>query len=91
MGNRRIRDAAGDKLLRRPLNVLGFETLPALDQLKAHDLTLVQGLETAAGDLGMVHKDILTGILNDEAESLFIVEPFDFATGHTVLRWVSFS
>ena len=80
-----------NKLLLGALNVLGFESLAAFDQLKADGLAFVEGFEAPASDRGVVDEDVLTGILGDEAEALFVVEPFDFAAGHTVLLLIGTS
>src|SRR6266436_4406489 len=38
----------------------------------------------------MMHEDVLSGFLGNEAETSLIVEPFNFSTGHNLfLPWLS--
>jgi hypothetical protein len=50
-----------------------------------HSLTVLQGLEALAGDLGMMDKQILTTIIgSDEAETLLLIEPLYDTSCHVV-------
>jgi hypothetical protein len=66
------------------LNILGFESFVARDDLEDDVFTFVQRLETHADDGRVMHEHILAGFLGDEAKTFFIVEPLYFATSHTV-------
>jgi hypothetical protein len=67
------------------LDVLGLQPFIAADNVKGDFVAFIEGLEPRAHDGRMMHKDILPGILSDEAKPLFIIEPLDFATGHKLL------
>jgi hypothetical protein len=56
-----IRTGQDNSQLVRPdaLNVFGFGTLIAGDDVKRHLIPLVQGLKTLADDGGMVNEDVL--------------------------------
>jgi hypothetical protein len=64
------------------LDVLGFQPFFAGDNLKGNFIAFVEGFESRADYGRVMHEDILTGTLGDKPESLFIVEPLDFAAGH---------
>jgi len=65
------------------LNVFGFGTFIAGNDVKRHFISFVQGLETLADDGGVVNEDVLAWILCYEAEAFFVVPPFNFAAGHS--------
>jgi hypothetical protein len=68
-----------------PLDVLCLQSLVTLDDFELDDLTFVQGFEALPEDRGMMHEDILTGLLDDETETLLVVEPLDLAAaGHSL-------
>jgi hypothetical protein len=64
------------------LDVLSLQSLVAFHHIELDDFTLIQGFETLTEDRGVMHKDILTGFLDDKAEALLVVEPLDLAAGH---------
>jgi hypothetical protein len=64
------------------LDVLGFQPFFAGDNLKRNFIAFVKGFESRADDGRVMHEDILTGTLGNKPESLFIVEPLDFAASH---------
>jgi hypothetical protein len=68
-----------------PLDVLGFQTLFACNDFEGNLIAFIQGFESFAYDTLVMHKNIGTGTLGDEAESLFVVKPLDFAAGHISL------
>lgn len=65
-----------------PLDVLSFEPFRAFNDLEIDNFPFVQSFEAIAKDGRMVNEHVFTGILSNEAESLFVVEPLDFAAGH---------
>src|SRR6267378_3495735 len=67
------------------LDILGFRPLVTADDIKTHFFPFVQGLEARAENGSVMHKHILTRVLSNETEPLFIVEPFNFTTGHSYL------
>jgi hypothetical protein len=75
-------------LLRNDVDRLG--ALLALARLVLDLRALGQGLEAVAGDVRVMHEEILAAILGrDEAVSLGIVEPFD-GTGCHVISSLAF-
>jgi hypothetical protein len=64
------------------LDVLGFQPFFADDNLKGNFITFVESFESRADDGRVMHEDILAGTLGDKPESLFIVEPLNFAASH---------
>jgi hypothetical protein len=64
------------------LDILGFQSLFAGNGFKENFVAFVQGFESRADDGRVMHKNVLTGILGDEAEALFVVEPLYFSAGH---------
>ena len=68
-----------------PLDVLGFESLIARNDVEGDFFPFIQRLETGSRDGRVVYKNVLAGILGDETETLFVVEPLYFATSHTYL------
>src|SRR6478609_4055459 len=61
-------------------------TLGALADLELNALVLVEGLEAAGLDLGVVNEDIAIGVIRgDEAEALFSVEPLHSSLCHLFL------
>jgi hypothetical protein len=69
----------------RALDVLGFQTFFTGDDFKGNFIAFVESFESRADDGRVMHEDILTGTLGNKPESLFIVEPLDFAAGHISL------
>jgi len=68
-----------------PLDVLGFEPFRAFNDLEIDNFPFVQSFEAIAKDGRVVNEYVFTGVLRDEAESLFVVKPFDFAAGHRLV------
>ena len=64
------------------LDVLGLQPLFAGDNLEGDFVALIEGFESCSDDGRVMHEDVLTRFLGDEAETFFIVEPLDFAAGH---------
>jgi len=64
------------------LDVFGFQTFFAGDDLKGHRVALIQCFESLAGYGRVMHENVLTGTLGDEAEPFLVIEPLDFAAGH---------
>jgi hypothetical protein len=64
------------------LDFLGFQSLIAGNGFKGNFVAFIQGFKSRANNGRMMHKNVLTGILGDEAEAFFIVEPFYFSAGH---------
>jgi len=67
------------------LDIMGFQPFFAGDDLEGNLVAFIQGFESLTRDGRVVHEDILAGILGDEAEPFFVVEPLDFAAGHISL------
>jgi hypothetical protein len=65
------------------LDVLRLQTAIAGDGLKGHGFALVQRFVASAKDGGMMHKNILSGVLDDESKTLLVVKPFNFAACHS--------
>jgi hypothetical protein len=61
---------------------LRFGTFIAADDFEIDFLAFIQGFEAASDNRGVVNEHILTRVLSNETESFFVIEPFDFATGH---------
>ena len=60
--------------------------LGALADLELNALVLVEGLEAAGLDLGVVNEDITIGVIRgNEAEALFSVEPLHGSLCHVFL------
>ena len=71
------------RLLARTLDVCGFGTLFACDDVEADLLALVQRLETIPDNRRVMDEDIGAAILNDKAKPMLVIEPFYLATGHS--------
>jgi hypothetical protein len=67
------------------MNVLGLQALIARGDVKNDFFTFHQGLVAAALDGSEMNEHVLTGILCDKAKPLFVIEPLNFATGHSSL------
>src|SRR5207244_8851917 len=76
---------SSDLLLLGALDVLGLQAFGAFDNFEVHNFPFVQGFEPLSLNGGVMHEDILAGILGDEAKPFLIVEPLDFTTGHNLL------
>jgi hypothetical protein len=68
-----------------PLNILRLGAFIAADDIEADFLAFVEGLEAGTENGSVMDENILSRVLGDEPEPLFIIEPFDFATGHIFL------
>jgi hypothetical protein len=64
------------------LDVLCFQTLFTGYDFKGNFIAFVEGFESRPDDGRVMHEDILTGTLGDKPESLFVVEPLNFAASH---------
>jgi hypothetical protein len=64
------------------LDVLGFQPLFAGNGFEGNFVAFIQSFESRPDDGRVMHKDILTGILGDEAEAFFVVKPLYFSAGH---------
>jgi len=82
---RRARVAGQLRLRLGALDVLGLQAFGAFDNFKVNDFPFVQGFEALTLNRGVMHENILAGILGDEAKPFFIIEPLDFTTGHNLL------
>ena len=60
-------------------DVKGFEAFGAGFGFELDGFAFFEGAEAFGGDGGVVDEDVLAAFATDEAESLLIVEPFDFA------------
>ncbi len=65
------------------LDVLGLEALLTGDNVEDNLFALVQGFVTSSEDGGVMYEDVLAAVLNDEAEPVLVIEPLNFATGHS--------
>jgi hypothetical protein len=66
------------------LDVLGFQSFVARHNVKADFLPFIQGLEAGTHDGRVVNENVLAGILGDEPEPLFVIEPLYFAASHMI-------
>ncbi|HSY19212.1 MAG TPA: hypothetical protein VK815_12795 [Candidatus Acidoferrales bacterium] len=64
------------------LDVLGFQTFVAGDDVEGDLFSFVQGFKASPGNGRMMHENVLPAALGDEAKPLFIVKPLNFAAGH---------
>ena len=64
------------------LNLFSFQSFFARQDFKRNSIALFEGFEARTDDRGVMHKDVLTGILRDEAEPFFVVKPLYFSTRH---------
>ena len=66
------------------LHILGLGPFIAIDYLETDVFSFVQGFVPLPQNRRMVDENILSGLLGDKTETAFVVEPFDFSTGHIV-------
>ena len=66
-------------------NVLRLVTLAARDDVEFDGLALLEVLEAATGDAGVVHEHICAALAGDEAVALLGIEKLDCACGHLIL------
>src|SRR5437016_618054 len=71
-------------LARDALHILGLGPFVAVDYLKTDVFSFVQGFVALPQNRRMVDENILSGFLGDKTETAFVVEPFDFSTGHNL-------
>src|ERR1051325_406995 len=64
------------------MNILGLRSLVAGHDVKGDFFTLDQRFIAAARDGRVVDKNVLTGLLCDETETLLVIEPLHFAACH---------
>jgi hypothetical protein len=90
--------ASRDCLARTPalhrthaLDILGFKPFIAGYDIEGNFVSFIQGFEPRTRDGRVMHENVLSCILGDEAKPFFIVEPLDFATGHNELLTFDFS
>src|ERR1039457_1658210 len=62
------------------LHVLRLHAFFAGHGFKGHHFAFVQGFVTRAEDGRVMHKDVLSRIIGDEAKAFFVVEPLYFTT-----------
>ena len=67
------------------MNVLCFEPFGSFNHFELDHFAFLQGFETLAENGGVMNEDILAAILNDEAKTLLVIEPFYFAASHRML------
>ena len=67
------------------LDVLGLGSLVTADDFEADFFALVEGFEAGTEDARVMHEYILTGVLGNETEPFFVIEPFDFTARHMCL------
>jgi hypothetical protein len=64
-------------------DALGLWALLSLADLELNTLSLVEGLESGAGNLGVMNENVRTAtVLRDEPEALFAVKPLHTALYH---------
>ena len=63
-------------------DVLCFWPFVTIDNLECDDFPFQQCLVSLPLNGGVMDENIVTLFLSDEAKALFVVEPFDFPTGH---------
>jgi hypothetical protein len=71
-----------ERLSARPLHSLRFGSLVAAYEFVIDELAFLQRLVAVTHDGGVMHKDVLSCVLEDESESSLVVEPFHFSAGH---------
>jgi hypothetical protein len=69
--------------LKMALDVLRLGAFLAGDDVKIDVFSLVQRFVPGTQNGCMMDKNILAGFLGDETEPFPVVEPFDFAAGHS--------
>src|SRR5258707_15883782 len=65
-----------------PVDVFSLWAFFAGNNVKKNVFALIKGLEALADDGFMMHEDIFSAILSDEAEAFFVIPPFYCATWH---------
>jgi hypothetical protein len=84
--DRRSALRGGAKLLGpNSLDVLSLKAFVARYDIEVDFLAFVEGFEAGSHDGRVVNEDVLTGVLGNEAESLLVIEPLDFAASHICL------
>ncbi len=68
----------------RPLNILGLGSFLAGYDVEDNLLAFLQRLETSPENRRVMDEHIRTTLLDDEAESMPVIEPFYFTTGHSI-------
>jgi hypothetical protein len=70
----------------QPFHVPGEQTLVSCDLLKLHLFAILERAETVPFDAAEVNEDILALRVENEAESLFGIEPLHGAGRHVLLH-----
>src|SRR5579871_2846089 len=72
------------------LDVFCLETLFAGHDVEVDLVAFIERSEALALNSAIMDEYVLTGFLSDETESVFIIEPFNFAAGHSsFFSWLS--
>ena len=71
-----------DSLLLQNGHITGRGALLPLGDYELHTVPFIQGAESLSLDGGIMHKDVLTGILSYETIAFRFVEPLHGATSH---------
>src|SRR6266704_3728963 len=66
------------------LDILGLGPFLAINHFKTDIFSFVQGFVPLPQNRRMVDENILSGFLGDKTKTAFVVEPFDFSTGHNL-------
>lgn len=65
------------------LDVLGLGSLFTRHNVENDSFAFNKRLETSPRNRRMMHEHVRSTFLHDEAEPMFVIEPFYFATGHS--------
>lgn len=72
------------------LDVFCLQTLFAGDDVEDDLITFIERSEALALNSAIVDEYVLAGFLCDETETMFVIEPFNFAAGHSsFFSWLS--
>ena len=66
------------------LDVLGLGSFLTGHNVENDSFALIKRLETSPRNRRMMHEHVRPTFLNDEAEPMLVIEPFYFATGHSI-------
>jgi hypothetical protein len=66
------------------LDVLGFGSFFTGHNVENNSFAFIQRLKTSPRNRRMMHEHVRPTFLHDEAETMFVIEPFYFATGHSI-------
>ena len=66
------------------LDVLGLGSFFTGHNVEDNSFAFIKRLETSPRNRRMMHEHVWPTFLHDEAEPMFVIEPFYFAAGHSI-------